>query len=66
MTTPRNLHAFDNFKKGDKGSVKTHHVSRRDGHAAWGARPATALQDVDAGKNGWFEDIDTASSGASR
>jgi hypothetical protein len=28
MTTPRNLHALDHFKKGDQGFVKTHRVSR--------------------------------------
>jgi hypothetical protein len=57
MSTPRNLHALDSFKKGDQGSVKTHRVSRATvAGTPKGSSPVTALQDVDAGKNGWFED----------
>jgi hypothetical protein len=67
MTTPRNLHALDHFKKGDQGFVKTHRVSRATAAGTPGGwSRVTALQDVDAGKNGWFEDTEVASSDASR
>jgi hypothetical protein len=67
MTTPRNLHALDHFKKGDKGTVKTHRVSRATATGTPpGSSPVTALQDVDAGKNEWFEDTDASSSDAAR
>ena len=67
MSTPRNLHALDNFKKGDKGSVMTHRVSRATAAGTpKGSSSVTALQDVEAGKNGWFEDTEVSSSDASR
>jgi hypothetical protein len=67
MTTPRNLHALDHFKKGDQGFVKTHRVSRATaGGTPHGSSRVMALQDVDAGKNGWFEDTEVPSSDASR
>jgi hypothetical protein len=50
MTTPRNLHALDHFKKGDQGFVKTHRVSRATATGTPGVESFTALQDVDAGR----------------
>ena len=60
------LEELDHFKKGDQGFVKTHRVSRATAAGTpKGWSRVTALQDVDAGKNGWFEDV-IASSKESR
>ena len=57
MTTPRNLHALDIFKKGDIGYARGHEVSRATASGTpKGSLLVTALHDVDAGKNGWFEE----------
>ncbi len=53
----RNLHAKDDFEKGDIGYVRGPLVSKATGSAVpAGSNPVTALQDVRAGMNGWFED----------
>jgi hypothetical protein len=53
----RNLHAKDDFEKGDLGYVRGHLVSKATGSdAPAGSTTVTALQDVRAGMNGWFED----------
>ncbi len=53
----RNLHARDDFEKGDVGYVRGHLVSKVSGFVTpLGSNPVTALQDVKAGMNGWFED----------
>ena len=53
----RNLQAQEDFEKGDVGRATGHKVSRatKSGTPA-GAFLVTALQDVKAGTNGWFED----------
>jgi hypothetical protein len=53
----RNLQARDDFKKGDAGCV-TGHVVRRttQPRTSTGSFLVTALQDVKAGTNGWFEE----------
>jgi hypothetical protein len=52
-----NLHARDDFKKGDVGYAKGHEVRRAIGPEAPGvSNVVAALQDVKAGTNGWFED----------
>jgi hypothetical protein len=58
----RNLQARDNFKKGDIGCATGHQVSRtiQPGRPA-GSFRVTALQDVKAGTNGWFEANDQSS-----
>jgi hypothetical protein len=53
----RNLQAQENFEKGDVGCATGHKVSRATGSGApSGSFLVTALQDVRAGTNGWFED----------
>jgi cell division GTPase FtsZ len=49
-----NLHAKTDFEKGDIGRISGHEVIRVDGSEK-GQGLATALQDVRAGTNGWFE-----------
>ena len=52
-----NLHARDDFDKGDIGHVTGHRVSKATGaQTQKGSNLVTALQDVKAGTNGWFED----------
>ena len=52
-----NLHARDDFEKGDIGHVKIgHRVSRAtEAETQKGSDLVTALQEVKAGTNGWFE-----------
>jgi hypothetical protein len=53
----RNLHARDDFEKGDVGYVRGYLVIKAT--ASWppmGVSPVTALQNVRAGMNGWFEE----------
>jgi hypothetical protein len=51
-----NLHARDDFDKGDIGHVIGHLVSQATApETLKGSNLATALQDVKAGTNGWFE-----------
>jgi hypothetical protein len=53
----RNLQARDDFAKGDVGCATGHKVSRAPSSGApSGSFLVTALQDVKAGTNGWFED----------
>jgi hypothetical protein len=53
----RNLHARDDFSKGDIGYVRGHVVSKATASVEpVGSTPVTALQDVRAGTNGWFDD----------
>jgi hypothetical protein len=53
----RNLQAREDFKKGDVGCATGHKVSRATKSGIpTGAFLVTALQDVKAGTNGWFED----------
>ena len=49
-----NLHAKSDFEKGDRGRIHGHTVVKADA-AAKGEGIVTALQDVRAGGNGWFE-----------
>ena len=49
-----NLHAKSDFEKGDRGRIQGHTVVKAD-TAAKGEGIVTALQDVRAGGNGWFE-----------
>jgi hypothetical protein len=49
-----NLHAKTDFQKGDVGRVAGHLVTKTDAASGGGAL-VTALQDVKAGTNGWFE-----------
>jgi rhodanese-related sulfurtransferase len=52
-----NLHARDAFEKGDIGCATGHRVSRAtESETPKGSNLVTALQDVKAGMNGWFED----------
>jgi hypothetical protein len=51
-----NLLARDDFEKGDIGHVTGHRVSKATGSETRnGSNLVTALQDVKAGSNGWFE-----------
>jgi hypothetical protein len=51
-----NLHARDDFKEGDIGYVRGHHVNKATGpETQKGSNLVTALQEVKAGTNGWFE-----------
>jgi hypothetical protein len=53
----RNLQAQENFEKGDVGCATGHKVSKaKSSGAPTGSFLVTALQDVRAGTNGWFED----------
>jgi hypothetical protein len=53
----RNLQARDDFAKGDVGCATGHKVSRTTQLGTpTGSFLVTALQDVKAGTNGWFED----------
>jgi hypothetical protein len=53
----RNLQARDDFEKGDVGCATGHKVSKATPSGApTGSFLVTALQDVKAGANGWFED----------
>ena len=52
----RNLHARDDFQKGDLGYNWGHLVSKTPAAALITTRNVTALQDVKAGMNGWFEE----------
>ena len=55
----RNLQAQEDFGKGDVGCVTGHKVSRATKSGTptpTGSFLVTALQDVKAGTNGWFED----------
>ena len=52
-----NLHAKGDFEKGDVGQVSGHVVSKITPGLSKGASLVTALQDVKAGANGWFETI---------
>jgi hypothetical protein len=53
----RNLQARDDFRKGDIGYVRGHVVRKAtESVAPVGSHPVTALQDVTAGTNGWFDD----------
>jgi hypothetical protein len=49
-----NLHAKSDFDKGDVGRVSGHTVTKTSGFEK-GASLVTALQNVSAGRNGWFE-----------
>jgi len=49
-----NLHAKSNFEKGDVGRVQGHAVVKINATDK-GAGIVTALQDIRAGSNGWFE-----------
>jgi hypothetical protein len=52
-----NLHARDDFKKGDIGYARGHLVRQAtESGTPIGSNVVTALQDVKAGTNGWFED----------
>lgn len=52
-----NLHARDDFEKGDIGYAIGHRVSRAtEPTTPPGSNVVTALQDVKAGMNGWFDD----------
>jgi hypothetical protein len=52
-----NLHARDDFEKGDIGYAIGHRVSRAtEPRTPPGSTVVTALQDVKAGMNGWFDD----------
>lgn len=55
-----NLHARESFEKGDLGRATGHTVSKPGGVESNGSFLVTALQDVKAGMNGWFEDMRTA------
>jgi hypothetical protein len=51
-----NLHARDDFDKGDIGRVIGHRVSKAtEAETRKGSNLVTALQEVKAGTNGWFE-----------
>ena len=51
-----NLHARDDFEKGDLGYVTGHRVSKvTSAETRSGSNLVTALQDVKAGTDGWFE-----------
>jgi len=51
-----NLHARDDFEKGDIGHVIGSRVSKAtEPKTQKGSDLVTALQDVKAGTNGWFE-----------
>jgi hypothetical protein len=51
-----NLQARDDFDKGDIGYVRGHQVSKATGaETLKGSNLVTALQEVKAGTNGWFE-----------
>ena len=51
-----NLHARDDFDKGDIGHVINHRVSKATASEIQkGSNLVTALQEVKAGTNGWFE-----------
>jgi hypothetical protein len=52
-----NLHAKGDFEKGDVGQVSGHVVSKITPGLSKGASLVTALQDVKAGANGWFETV---------
>jgi hypothetical protein len=53
----RNLQAREDFKKGDVGCATGHRVSKATKSGTpTGSFLVTALQDVKAGTNGWFED----------
>jgi hypothetical protein len=52
-----NLHAKSDFKKGDLGRVSGHVVTKTTTSDKRGSL-VTALQDVTAGNNGWFEKTD--------
>ena len=49
-----NLHAKTDFEKGDVGRVYGHTVVKAEADEK-GEGMVTALQDVRAGDNGWFE-----------
>jgi len=49
-----NLHAKTDFEKGDVGRVYGHTVVKAEADVK-GEGMVTALQDVRAGDNGWFE-----------
>ena len=52
-----NLHARDDFEKGDIGYAIGHRVSRAAKPGTpHGSNVVTALQEVKAGMNGWFDD----------
>ena len=51
-----NLQARDDFDKGDIGHVIGHRVSKAtEAETLNGSNLVTALQEVKAGTNGWFE-----------
>ena len=51
-----NLHARDDFEKGDIGYTVRHEVRKAtESTTPPGSNVVTALQDVKAGANGWFE-----------
>jgi hypothetical protein len=51
-----NLQARDNFDKGDIGHVISHRVSKAtEPEILKGSNLVTALGEVKAGTNGWFE-----------
>jgi hypothetical protein len=51
-----NLHARDDFAEGDIGHVRGHQVRKAtEPETQKGSNLVTALQDVKAGTNGWFE-----------
>ena len=52
-----NLHAREDFEKGDLGRATGHNVRKPGGVEPSGSFLVTALQDVKAGMNGWFEDM---------
>jgi hypothetical protein len=53
----RNLQAREDFEKGDVGCATGYQVSRATKSGTpTGSFLVTALQDVKAGTNGWFED----------
>lgn len=52
----KNLNAVSDFEKGDKGRVSGYRVTRVAVADQAGMTLVTALQDVKAGMNGWFDD----------
>ena len=56
MTTPLNLHALETFKKGERGYLTGEGVTKFTGpEIPNGSILVKAIEDVPAGKNGWFQ-----------
>lgn len=56
-----NLHAVNDFQKGDAGRVSGHRVTKVAGFDPQDRGGVTALQDIKAGMHGWFDDTPTKS-----